>query len=151
MGISKCQNRARHCVYWAGINSDIKCLIESCPTCQHHHHPQEPQQLLQPTLAPEHFCVILISIVLFIGSSLRSALYFIFLFISQLMASPQHWQLPVLQIWIPGCHRLLQDAHHQRNPCISMQWLQDHLSPEGTLCRMWHPRGTPYWQWPSVC
>ena len=53
MGISKCQNRARYCVHWPRINSDIKCLIESCPTCQCHC-AQEPQQLLQPTPAPEH-------------------------------------------------------------------------------------------------
>ena len=53
MGISKCQNRARHHVYWPGINSDVKHLIESCPTCQQHC-PQELQQLLQPTSAPEH-------------------------------------------------------------------------------------------------
>ena len=53
MGISKCQNRARHCVNWPGINSDIKCLVKSCPTCQHHCS-QEPQQPLQPTPAPEH-------------------------------------------------------------------------------------------------
>ena len=52
MGISKCQNRARHCVYWPRINSDIKHLVESCPICQHHC-PQEPQQPLQPTLAQE--------------------------------------------------------------------------------------------------
>ena len=43
MGISKCQTRVRHCMYWPGINSDIKCLIESCPTCQHHC-PQEQQE-----------------------------------------------------------------------------------------------------------
>ena len=29
-------------MHWPGINSDIKCLIELCPTCQHHC-PQEPQ------------------------------------------------------------------------------------------------------------
>ena len=46
-------NRARHCVYWPRINSDIKHLIESCPTCQHCH-PQEPQQLFKPTSAPEY-------------------------------------------------------------------------------------------------
>ena len=57
-GINKCQNRARHCVYWPGINSDIKCLIESCPTCQHHC-PQEPQQPVQATLAMECPCQLL--------------------------------------------------------------------------------------------
>ena len=33
-------------------HSDIKHLVKSCPKCQHHC-PQEPQQPLQPTLAPE--------------------------------------------------------------------------------------------------
>ena len=37
MGISKCQSRARHCVYWPGIKSHIKPLVESCETYQHHH------------------------------------------------------------------------------------------------------------------
>ena len=49
MGISKYQSTARHCVYWPRINSDIKCLIELCPTYQHHC----PQKPLQPTTAPE--------------------------------------------------------------------------------------------------
>ena len=52
MGISKCQYRARNCVYWPGINQDIRRLIEACPTCQRHR-PQEPRQPLQPTPAPE--------------------------------------------------------------------------------------------------
>ena len=61
------------------------------------------------------------------------------------MATPRHWLLVLCWIWIPSCHRLLlQDVHHQKNPCISMQCLQDHLSPAGTLCRTWHLRGTPY-------
>ena len=52
------------------------------------------------------------------------------------VTTPQHWLLSLWQIWIPSCLRLLlQDANHQKNPCISMQCLQDHLSPEGTLCR----------------
>ena len=53
MGISKCQNRARHCEYLPGINSDIRHLIELCQTYQCHC-PQGPWQLLQPTLALEH-------------------------------------------------------------------------------------------------
>ena len=36
IGISKCQNKTIHCVYWPGINSDIKHLIESCPKSQNH-------------------------------------------------------------------------------------------------------------------
>ena len=45
MGIIKCQNRARPCA------SDIKYLIESCPTFQHHCL-QEPHRF-QPTPVPE--------------------------------------------------------------------------------------------------
>ena len=52
MGITKCQYRARQCVYWPGINEDIRKMVEACPTCQCHH-PQEPRQPLQPTPAPE--------------------------------------------------------------------------------------------------
>ena len=52
MGITKCQYRARQCVYWPGINEDIRKMVEACPTCQRHR-PQEPRQPLQPTPAPE--------------------------------------------------------------------------------------------------
>ena len=52
-GISKCQYCAHQCIYWPGINGDIKHAIEACATCQCHHL-QEPQQLLKPTPAPGH-------------------------------------------------------------------------------------------------
>ena len=52
MGITKCQARARHCVYWPGINADIQRMVEACVTCQRHR-PQEPRQPLQSTPAPE--------------------------------------------------------------------------------------------------
>ena len=52
LGVSKCQYRARQCVYWPGINQDIKQLVEACPTCQRHR-PQEPKQPLKPTPPPE--------------------------------------------------------------------------------------------------
>ena len=41
MGITKCQYHARQCVYWPGINEDIRKMAEACPTCQNHHK-QEP-------------------------------------------------------------------------------------------------------------
>ena len=41
LGISKCQFRARQCVYWPGINANIRKMVEACPTCQRHR-PQEP-------------------------------------------------------------------------------------------------------------
>ena len=52
MGITKCQHWARQCVYWLGINEDIRKMVEACPTYQCHQ-PKEPRQLLQPTPAPE--------------------------------------------------------------------------------------------------
>ena len=52
LGTSKCQYRARQCVYWPGINKDIKHLVEACATCQRHQ-PQEPRQPLKPTPPPE--------------------------------------------------------------------------------------------------
>ena len=51
-GITKCQYRAQHCVYWPGINQDIKHMVESCATCQQQCL-QEPWQPLKPTPAPE--------------------------------------------------------------------------------------------------
>ena len=50
--ISKCQYRARQCVYWPGINKDIEQQVEACATCQRHW-PQEPRQPLKPTPPPE--------------------------------------------------------------------------------------------------
>ena len=44
MGITKCQYHARQCVYWPGINEDIRKMVEACSTC-----PQEPRQPLQST------------------------------------------------------------------------------------------------------
>ena len=52
LGTSKCQYRARQCVYWPGINKDIEHLVEACATCQRHR-PQEPRQPLKPTPPPE--------------------------------------------------------------------------------------------------
>ena len=52
LGTSKCQYRARQCVYWPGINKDIEQLVEACATCQRHR-PQEPRQPLKPTPQPE--------------------------------------------------------------------------------------------------
>ena len=52
LGTSKCQYRARQCVYWPRINKDIEQLVEACTTCQRHR-PQEPRQSLKPTPPPE--------------------------------------------------------------------------------------------------
>ena len=52
MGITKCQYCARQCIYWSGINEDIRKMVEVCPTCQCHC-PQEPRQPLEPTPVPE--------------------------------------------------------------------------------------------------
>ena len=42
----------RQCVYWPGVNKDIKQLVEACATCQRHQ-PKEPRQPLKPTLPHE--------------------------------------------------------------------------------------------------
>ena len=52
LGTSKCQYRARQCIYWPGINKDIKQQVEACTTYQRHW-PQEPRQQLKPTPPPE--------------------------------------------------------------------------------------------------
>ena len=52
LGTSKCQYRARQCIYWPGINKDIGWLVEACTICQRHQ-PQEPRQPLKPTPPPE--------------------------------------------------------------------------------------------------
>ena len=52
LGTSKCQYRARQCIYWPGINKDIEQLVEACATCQRHWS-QEPRQPLKPTPPPE--------------------------------------------------------------------------------------------------
>ena len=52
LGTSKCQYRARQCIYLPGINKDIEQLVEACTTCQTHQ-PQELRQPLKPTLPPE--------------------------------------------------------------------------------------------------
>ena len=52
LSTSKCQYRARQCVYWPGINKDIEQQIEAFTTCQRHW-PQEPMQPLKPTPPPE--------------------------------------------------------------------------------------------------
>ena len=52
MGITKCQYHAKQCIYWPGIDEDIRKMVEVCPTCQCYC-PQEPRQPLQPSQAPE--------------------------------------------------------------------------------------------------
>ena len=52
LGTSKCQYRARQCVYWPGINKDIEQQVETCATHQRHL-PQEPRQPLKPMLLRE--------------------------------------------------------------------------------------------------
>ena len=53
LGITKCQYHAQQYVYLPGINSDIKCRVETCIACQCHHL-ENPQQLIQQIPAPEY-------------------------------------------------------------------------------------------------
>ena len=47
MGIAKCQYQARQCVYWPGVNEDIRKMVEACPTHRTHRnqdsHSNQPQ------------------------------------------------------------------------------------------------------------
>ena len=49
-GINRCQQRARSCVYWPGMNQDIEDLISTCTPCQTHQASQqrEPMEPLMP-------------------------------------------------------------------------------------------------------
>ena len=48
LGTSKYQYRTRQCIYWPGINKDIKQQVEACTTYQRPW-PQELRQQLKPT------------------------------------------------------------------------------------------------------
>ena len=77
----------------------------------------------QPTLAPEH------------AWQLLSTDYFQFDGSEYLIVTDYYCKMPIIR----------------RIPVSQCQCLQGHLSPEGTLYRTWHPRGTPCYQWPPVC
>ena len=44
-GVTKCQLRAKNCVYWPGINKEIERVVGSCSICQEHLNAQAPQPL----------------------------------------------------------------------------------------------------------
>lgn len=50
-GTTKCQLRAKTCVYWVNINQDIEKLVAQCPACQVHQ-PSQPSETLQPHEIP---------------------------------------------------------------------------------------------------
>ena len=109
--ISKSQRRAEQCMYWPGINSDIKYLtVESCPTCQKYR-PQEPRQPLKPTPPPERL------------AESRSKPYDIW------------WT------WIPSYHQLLfEDANCPKDAHILMHSTESNFTTEGTICWTWNSR-----------
>ena len=115
MGISKCQNRARQWCIGLESTPDIKHFIESCPTFQHHC-PQEPWQPLQPTLVQEHPWQLL-------GTD-----YFHSDGSEYLVVTDYYSKMPIIR----------------RIPASQCNASQDHLSPEGTLCRTLYPRDIPY-------
>ena len=44
-GSNKCKIRAKTCVFWSGINSDIDKIIQQCATCQEHQKSQTAESL----------------------------------------------------------------------------------------------------------
>ena len=45
-GITKCQLRAKSCVYWHGINKDIEQLVSDCSVCQKYQRSQTDEPLM---------------------------------------------------------------------------------------------------------
>ena len=45
-GITKCQLRAKSCVYWHGINKDIEQLVSDCSVCQKYQRSQTAEPLM---------------------------------------------------------------------------------------------------------
>ena len=52
MGISKCHERAKLCIWWPTISKDIKTLVENCEFCQIHK-PSQRKEPLRCTDLPE--------------------------------------------------------------------------------------------------
>ena len=50
-GIEFSQRHARNCVFWPGINDQIKDICQACITCAQHTH-QHPREPLQPYPVP---------------------------------------------------------------------------------------------------
>jgi hypothetical protein len=51
-GLSKCRERAAMSVWWPGIGSDLKTMVENCLECRHHK-PSHRELPLQPVPLPE--------------------------------------------------------------------------------------------------
>ena len=51
MGIEKCRRRARHAVYWPGMNAEISDMVSQCDPCQKHQ-PSQPVEPLNPHEIP---------------------------------------------------------------------------------------------------
>ena len=51
-GITKCQLRAKSCVYWTGINKDIEDMVNKCHICQEHQRSQAPEPLMPHDIPP---------------------------------------------------------------------------------------------------
>ena len=122
MGITKCQYHARQCVYWPGINEDIRKMVEACPTCQCHC-PQEPRQPLQPTPAPEcpwqH-----------IGAD-----FFTFDGFEYLVIIDYYTKMPFIRKIPPS----------QCNAAKTISVLKELFSEHGI------PETIQIWQWPTIC
>ncbi|XP_070384992.1 uncharacterized protein [Dermacentor albipictus] len=56
LGINKCKSRARHLVFWPGINRDIETFAQACSACKTYAYrqPQEPLQLRPVPDKPWH-------------------------------------------------------------------------------------------------
>ena len=46
LGVNSCLRRARECLYWPGMSSDIKVFIEKCPACREYETSQAKETLM---------------------------------------------------------------------------------------------------------
>ena len=51
-GIQKCKNRARHAVYWPGMNHELAVLVSQCATCINHRN-RHQREILIPHQVPD--------------------------------------------------------------------------------------------------
>ncbi|MFI5407627.1 MAG: RNase H-like domain-containing protein, partial [Nitrososphaerales archaeon] len=56
LGIEKCKNLARACMYWPGLNSDIEKLISKCETCNKYRNNQRREPLIPHEIPDRPWC-----------------------------------------------------------------------------------------------
>ena len=67
LGIAKCRERAKTSVWWPGLSTQIKSMVENCQTCARHRE-QRPEPLI-PTARPERLWQLIAADLFQLGNS----------------------------------------------------------------------------------